>query len=1118
MRVKSAIEIGTISKLTIVLLVGIISCVPLWCQVTGGTFTGTVQDQAGAVIPDASITFTQVQTGNELRTKTTSAGVYYLAFIPIGQYKIAAEKQGFATTVFGPIALEANTVERVDLVLKVGSASQTVTVQSGEQQVLREDSGEISQVIENEQISQLPLNGRDWTSLIGLSAGVTADPTGGFNVNGQRAQGNTLMTDGVSQMTGEGHADAIDVPEDAVAEYSIQQNGFSAQYGNASGGIIEVQTKEGTNKFHGDVFEYIRNSATTAHQELLPSVPLDIFNQFGGSVGGPIRKNKTFFFYDDQATRPVTATGYLGYTPTAQQRKGDFSGLYNGAPQGPIFDPSTGTPLAPGVPINTGRVRYSYQGVNDWIPPTSQDPAAMALINGMPPANYVSSNAFLNYDGMVKLFYPINSMDVRIDNSFSDRNHLMGRWSLLKGMQHQGSEYGPQIGGGGTELRAGNNPISTWQVGLIDTFTINANMVNEARFGVQRWYSGLVNEHAGQNSADQIGMPDINVPGISGTTGLPFFLVIGAFSLGDSIASPCPVRDTVPSVADTLSWTRGRHSMRFGAEYSFAETNFFSFEIGRGLFVMLNLTTGSFDNLLATGSWGGNALATFESGTWYELVIDERKMGVALRDPRAAVFAQDDWKLSPKFTVNLGIRWDYLPPAYDKNNNLSDFDPATVSVKVAGQNGNSRTLHDTVYHDFSPHVGFAWTFMPNTVLRAGTAISYLNLLNSTTQFHELSDNIPNYFSNTVYQNLFTNGQYTLHGGFPRSTLLAYPPLNMPQGNAYYERPSDPPQYSVTWNLAIQRALTKSLSLEASYMGATGVHLSAELNVNQGGPGSSSSTSAAVRRPYYAQDPGLATVLEEAASEHSSYNAGALKLEKKYAGGLSILAGYTWSKSIDNFSSSFAATAQNPFNMRAERGPSSFDRTQRFVASAVYQLPFGRGQHFGSHWNSGADMVLGGWQLSTIGSKETGAPFTVNDSCADLYADGGGCRPDQLSNPNQNIPGGRQTKVGAYWFNPAAFAVPGKSGPEASKAPAYGNTGRNTLRGPGDWNDDLGINKYFKWGDAAERRIQLRFDAYNAFNHVNWAQPDSGFDDPSFGQMTEVNYQSRRLDGGLRFEF
>lgn len=1106
------------SKLVLAPILLLLTAIPALGQVTGGTFNGTVVDQNGAVIPNATITFRQVETGTQLNTKTTTAGVYYLAFIPIGRYTITAEKQGFETMVVGPIELDANTIKQVNFHLKVGSTSQTVVVQGSKQEVLQQDSGEISQVIENEQISELPLNGRNWTSLIGLSAGVTVDPTGGFNVNGQRSQGNTLMTDGVSQMTGEGHGDGIDVPEDAVAEYSIQENGFSAQYGNASGGIIEVQTKQGTNSVHGDAFEYIRNSATTAHQELLPSVPLDIFNQYGGSIGGPIRKNKSFFFGDFQGTRPVTATGYLGYTPTAAQREGDFSEPFNGSPQGPIYDPTTGTPLAPGVPINTGRQRFSYKGVNDWIPPASQDPAAMAMITAMPMPNYTSTNAFLNYDGVVKSFDPADSVDVRIDNNFSDRNHLMGRWSLYKTTQHTGSDYGPGIGGGGTELYAGTNPYSVYQLGLTDTYTISSNMVNEARAGLQRWWGELVNEHSGQNTADQIGMPDINVPGNSATTGLPFFLVIGDFSLGDAIASPCPVRDTVPSFADTLSWVHGKHSMRFGAEYSFAETNYYNLETGRGLFVMLNLTTGSFDNLVATGSWGGNALASFETGTWYEMIIDQRKTGVGLRDPRFAIFGQDDWKLTPNLTLNLGLRWDYLPPLYEKNNHLSDFDPTTVSMIVADQNGNSRTLHNTVYHDFSPHVGFAWTFMPNTVVRGGSAISYLNLLNSATQFHELTDNIPNYFSDTVVQNLFTNGQYTLHGGFDRSTLLAFPPLNMPAGGVFYEKPSDPPQYSVTWNLAIQRALTKTMSLEADYMGATGVHLYAELNVNQGGPGNSSSTNPAVRRPYYAQDPGLVSVLEETAGEHSSYHAGALKLEKKYANGLSLLANYTWSHSIDNYSSSFAGTAQNPLNMRAERGPSDFDRSQRFVASAVYQLPFGQGQHFGSSWNKPVDSVLGGWQLSTILSKETGAPFNVSSSCADIYADGGDCRPDQIGDPNQNIPKGRQTKVGAYWFNPAAFAVPGEPGPEASKAPAYGDTGRNSLRGPGDWNDDLGINKYFKWGDAAERRIQLRFDAYNAFNHVNWAAPDAGFDDPSFGQMTAVNYQSRRLDAGLRFEF
>jgi hypothetical protein len=1115
----------------------------LFSQATGGTFTGTVTDQHGAVISDTQIKIKELKTGIETLATTNSDGVYTAPFLPSGQYLLTADKAQFKTMIVGPVTLEIAQTVRVDFPLAIGAITETVTVASGEAQMMQAESGEISQTLTDNQIAEMPLEGRSWPELMSLNAGVVNDPSGngagagGYNINGQRSQGNSFMLDGIFTESGEGHNNVQVTPMDGVKEFSIQENSFSAQFGNAAGGVVTVESKGGTNAYHGDAFEYLQNDIVNARNSFSPTVsflapltvtnyrntlvPEDRFNQFGGSFGGPILTNKMFFFGDFQATRAVTGIPYTLTAPTKQERTGDFSNPittcpgYNIPHNCDIYDPQSGPVVAPSL---AWRNQYEYNGVLNVIPPSQIDPVAKAILAAMPMPNQFDGSGnplpLFNYKVQRNDFNVSNAGDAQLDYDISTKNRLSWHWSMTTDLDDVPSPWGPGPGGGGCFLDCGRNPNRTWFFSLADTDTIKSNMLNEFRLGVFRWRGGLQAENAGTDIAQQIGMPGINTS--PATSGLPFFILLGYNTLGDSIATPDDVRDTTYSLYDTFSWTKGKHDLRFGFQGAYHQVNSFSLQTGRGLYVFLGLTTGSLNGFVLYGLGGGNALASFESGDWLTDERDWRTENVGLRFPETGMFAQDNWKIGRRLTVNLGLRYDILPPYSEVNDHMSNFDLANATILEAGDNGNSRTLRNTHYNSFGPRLGFAWTLGNDekTVVRGGGGITYANILNSTTAFSTLADNPPHYYQTTLSQSILSPAPYSLSAPFPEPVI---PPDSNPSGNVYYVKPSDPPSYTGTWNLAIQRALPADASVELSYMGAEGVHLLCPRDLDFMGPGYSSPGTVGKdpsRKPFYALDPNLVHITELSGTCQSSYNALEAKLQKRYSHGFSILASYTWSKSIDNQSVGIASgnLMQNPLDAQAERGPSVFDRTQRFVGSGVYQLPFGRGRQFGNNFNRMTDAVLGGWQASAIVVGETGEPLNVTMDCGDVGADdsSGTCRPNQIGNA-EVFPAGTTKGAGPNraWFNKAAYAIP--------STPEFGDTGRNSLRSAGDQHADIGISKYFKWGDAQERRILIRADMFNAFNHTNLLAPDSAIDDVSFGLISGAA-PARIFQLGSRFEF
>jgi hypothetical protein len=572
--------------------------------------------------------------------------------------------------------------------------------------------------------------------------------------------------------------------------------------------------------------------------------------------------------------------------------------------------------------------------------------------------------------------------------------------------------------------------------------------------------------------------------------------VNGLFDLGGSLLTPLQLDTTDWNLTDNVVWAKGRHLIHFGLDYQYEMGSTGYLVYGRGFYTFLNLSTSSL-----IGTPGGNAYASFLLGAPFEVLRDEFPPGmVGLISHRVGMFAQDDFKMTPKLTLNIGGRYDIMPYPREMHNRLSNFDPATATMLIAGVNTSDR-LVNTDFRDVAPRVGLAYSPNDKTVIRAGYGIGYIDPIGAAGVLNSNEFNIPFYYVGSVVEFPFTAPTYTLSGGLP---ALVMPAPDAPTGNQRYIVPNERNQYSQTWSFTVQRAINSSLMAEVAYVGTSGNRLLATSDINAAQPGA---TNPATRQPF---GPALGTIEEFANNAHSIYHGLQSRIEQRFSHGVYFLSSYTWSKSIDNQSNGTDDSVasgqyyQNPLDPSMDRGLSSFDRTNRFVTSLVWAIPFGR-EGGGSTVRALANGVLGGWQLSGILLTESGTPFSILMNCADVNAEGNNCRPDRLS--SGALPAGQQSIY--EWFNTAAFAIP--------STPAWGNAGRNIIRSPGTNNVDLGLSKSFPLGATETRRIQIRSEFFNALNHTNFGLPQNSIDSPAFGTITSA-LPGREIQFGARLEF
>lgn len=1063
---------------------------PNACQAqTAATIIGTVTDSTGAVVPGATIVVGQPEIGLKRQVESNANGNYVISSLPVGRYSLTAEAPGFKRKIVTGIVLQVSQEAHVDVTLEVGAVSETLTV-SGEAAIVQGDTSSVGTVIDNTFNTQIPLNGRDFSQLIMLIPGANDSRSGGStnpNVgSGVAIAGrdnlNNFMLDGASNNARQFGNIAIRLSIDAVQEFKVQSNMYAAEFGQAGFAQIHLISKGGTNEFHGSAFEFVRNNIFDARNYFLPDVPKLNRNQFGASLGGPIRKNKTFFFANFEGSRERRGVSVTRTVPIDAWRTGDFSALGR-----VIRDPLTGQPF-PGNQIPASRFSKPSQ-------------AALGL---WPKANFGTGllNNLIVTDPEKD---DNNQVTARMDHELSGNDRLMGRYSLFRRAQTQ------TVGLPGFEEIPAPHGQS---LVLTETHIFSPRLLGEYRFSFTRSINVRRSPNTGQDG--YFGQFGINHQ-LAGSRfeGAPRFdfqqLTMTSFGDGNFI----PGHDVSNEFthAGSLTCTHGQHTMRAGFSLTKYQQNTPGPVTGfrRGQFTF-------------RGDFTGHAFADFLLGLPYSA---QRVVGTGVETGRSAwqsYYWQDDWKVSRRLTLNFGVRYDYTSPLADLLDRRSTFYPLTndygtglpgqIIVANSSEAKNilnldgisARALYQADKNDFGPRLGFAFTVTPNTVIRGGYGIFYANLMNFVNQF-VINRRQPPFAETQSITSSTATPQINLADPFVAATA---PSVVSTQNT----NPGVRDGYVQQWNFTVQREILKNFSLEAGYVGNKGTRLSELLYYNVPFPGPSTTIQA--RRPF----PQWGTALSMDSYVLSNYHSLQTKAQKRYSHGGSLLASYTWSKSIDTGSERGMGDeggwgGSNQRDLKGHyRSLSGFDARHRLVLSYVYQLPVGKGRALLPNVGKVADKIIGGWEATGILSFQSGFPFSVNMS-GDQNGDGlGGDRPDVIGKPvihagnskcyiedprNPNCPSGSQS---------AFAAVP-------TSAYRYGNAGRNILIGPGLKNVDLGLMKNAKLTERL--KLQLRVEMFNLFNFVNFDNPARSFNLGTFGTITSAG-RAREMQFGMKLEF
>src|SRR4051812_7583357 len=1070
-----------IRKTRQILLLVLLTAAVASSQVDTGTITGTISDSQGARVGSATVTFLEVATGITATTQTQSSGEYSSPPLRPGDYKVTAEAQGFKTESRTGLSVRVQDRLRIDFTMSPGEVSEKVEVTS-EAPVIQSETSSLGQVIMSRQITELPLNGRDYTQLATLSTGVVrtssgtngnsgGSSTGGQNsfvANGTRGTLNNFLLDGIDNNSNDNGGLVLRTNVDAIQEFKIQTNSYSAEFGRSGGAVVNAIIKSGTNNFHGTVFEFFRNAALDARDYFEdPTQKKASFkqNQFGGTFGGPVIKNKLFFFGDYQGTRIRNPSVSVSKVPLLPERTGDFSAAYEPI----IIDPNNGLPFP-----------------NNIIPQNRIDPISQAFMNLYPAPNTAVPDPSAPNEGSNFTISPIerdtiDQGDGRVDYVPSEKDRVFLRYSESGRTDIRPAPLPGLANGGNSSTGIGYEDTQGASLGY--TRTISTRSVNEIRIGFNHVHvrRGL------PVGGTVLPPPELQVPGTPNdprVNGLTLFSPGGGYRrVGDPRFAPTLLGSQERQITDVFTLIRGGHTIKVGGEIRWSQFNISQEAAPRGQFTF-------------NGDFTGSSLADMLLGLPFNASIST-VIGMHNRQHVPSFFAQDDWKVTPRLTLNIGLRYDYFSPTVELNDRQSNFDYNTRTIIVAGQGGASRSLVEADKGNFAPRLGFAWTPTQsgNTVIRGAYGIFYSGQEIRTAAPLQLAYNLP----------FFYEPQFISDGVTPVITVSqGFPSLNPSQainpGVTSVDSHLHTPYYQ-TWNLAVQRSLPAAVSLEVAYAGSKGTHLQGVVDPNQDrvpGPGDPQ-----LRRPL-PQYGGFTAISNIAGS---NYNSLQVKAEKRATHGLYFLSAFTYSKAINDLPEICCAApfAQNSYDLAAERGRADFDQTLRWVLSFDYEVPFGRQ---GSRFSSGVmDAVLGGWHFGGIYTLASGFPFSpyINKDTSNTGTQGIP-RPNQLR--NGNLPSSQRSPN--LWFDVNAFAAPSGF--------AFGNAGRNVLIGPGQNVFDWSLRKEFVLTET--QRLEFRAEFFNAFNHPNFAQPDNFIDDDpgSAGAITSIAIPMRQIQFGLKYNF
>jgi hypothetical protein len=1052
-------------------------------QTGAASLTGLVSDASGAAVPGATVIATNQATNVEYTAVSNDAGNYTVTSLPVGTYVVKAELSRFKTAATKPIQLEAMQIARIDFRLELGALEETVEV-TGEASVLQTESATVGEVISGTTLTALPLNGRNAGQLSLLLAGVvTVNPSsftairnftaGRPYVNGNREQTNNYTMDGVDMNESIDNLVAYQPSPDALAEISVETNNYAADTGNVAGAVISNVIKSGTNRFHGNVFEFYRNSAMDANSWTnnrsnapKPDRRQDIY---GGTIGGPAVRNKVFFFGDYQGTRfDAPGTETISVAP-ATWRVGDLSSVTS-----VIRDPSTGQAFA-----------------GNQIPLSRISPVARAILTNTelyPLPNRNVSGVSLNYVGATRTTIRAHQADARADWNVSGKDKFFGRFSFAEYESRNDQRAIPLLLGGVTEAPFRNLAVNWNRI-------FSPSLVNEVTGGYNQ--ITIVTQ-----ALDWAGIGNANAAyGISGGQPIAGLSTIGWGGGLTSVGANATNTDTLDrtyQINEKLTWLKGRQTLKFGGQLlHYVQRRFYAGNNGLlGVFNYSGAFTGfGFSDFLLdqVGSKGRGSA----SDPWTHL------------HNRTALFFQDDFKVTPAVTLNLGMRWAYTQPVVEKDNRQSNFDLRTgQQILAADGSRESRALYKPYRKGFEPRLGFAWRPDDRWVLRGGYGIS--QYMEGTGANLRLPLNPPFFFESFVQYDATTGGGRLANG------FGDVQPLDKPSGQVRAWDPNLRPQFTQQWNTFVEYLLTSSTSVNVGYVGNHATHLVTPVEGNQPLPGTGDPSTWAPlqnRRPLFATAPLLTNISTTASRGRSNYHALQASMRQRLDHGLEYLASYTLGRAMANQLGYYGSGGQtaaegtywmNAYDPEANYGPAFFDVRHNFVFSANYELPFGHGRSWGADAPPILDAILGGWRLSGIFQARSGFPVTVLDGRgSSLQAVRGGERPNCIGDPvpsDQNID---------HWLDINAFA--------RAALGTWGNCGVGIARAPGYRNIDATLAKRFNTG--GERYFEFRAEAFNLTNTPSFGPPARDISVPNtFGTIRSTISTARTVELVVKFFF
>jgi hypothetical protein len=1061
------------TSLSITLVLVSLIALPVLAQLDNGIIEGTVKDASGAAIPNAAVTITETQTNIVYNAVTSGQGNYVSPPLKVGIYMVSVGATGFKTYERTGIVLQVQDRLRVDAQLEVGTRTEIVKVTT-ELPPIQTDTSALGQVITMQQTQDMPLNGRNYLGMLSLTPGVVGSAVTfasvgsgiSFSANGAHVGMNNFMLDGVDNNSNDNRAYSIDVNLDAIAEFKIQTSSYDAEFGRAGGAAVNAVIKAGTNQVHGSVGEYYQNAYLNAQSFFATTRALSTkYNQPGGTLGFPIVRNKLFFFGDWQYTVTSTPVVDKSSVPVFGEATGNFGGGISGVKT--IYDPNT---------INAAGVRAPFP--NNTIPMSEMSPIGLAYAALYPAANVagaVTNNYILEPTGTNQFMQG----DGRADYKMSDTDSIFARYS--QGGQTTFTPPGMPGLACDCSYRAGNVSEPKMGSSVGETHIFTPTTLNEFRAGFNWYY-----QHVGVPQGGYTPLPGaLQIPGVLQDPSWQGTANIGPSSyttIGLATDTPTWLSSSERQIRDTLNLVRGRHTIRLGGEFRWSQFNLFQLNDLRGGFSF----NGTYTSV--SGQSGGNGLADMLLGIPSSAYIDT-PVYLGDRQHVPSLFFQDDFKVSHNLTMNLGLRYEYYSPVLDVHNQQSNFNYTTGQLEVAGQNGVPDALSTMKKTDFGPRVGIAYTPFSKTVIRAAYGIFYTGQ-EDREGGNQLQYNLPYNYQPTFTGNGVTPA-FLLATGFP--TLNPNQAIN-PNVTSIDWHVKTP--YIQQWNATVQRALPGAMSLEVAYVGTKGVDLQASTNENQDmipGPGV-----VQTRRPY----PLYGTFSTLGMKGWSTFHSMQVKVDKHLSHGLYFLSSLTYGRAMQDCT--ISCTADDNYNLHLLKQPASFYRKGNWVTSFDYLLPFGKGTSLLNN-NRVLDLFVGGWHWTGIMTLYTGSPLTPTMSYDSSNTGAGIDLPNRLG--NGNLTGSQRSHYD--WFNLAAFV----DDPTYS----FGNSGYGIIVGPGLFNLDFGLRKVFSITER--QKLQLRFEAYNAPNHVNWGNPSVNIDagPGAAGAITSV-VSNRVTQIGLKYSF